>query len=229
MKYSKSEHEYFRNHKKENSIKGGKLKVNGKLEANDFSDKNHDYAIELSRLNSGNVKQRFKSKQNNNYAIELSRLDSRNVKSNQLYPIKIIKSASFIFKSEPYFFFGYNNRLKTYKYVCYNNLDPFTKESEPIICKQLVSYNNNSSEIVKLSHDDFLNIEIKDLVILCYYFLKIHKENPKFMKRLYKYLQEFVFGKVCSTRINNQMYRGMVNNITNHMFEKGHEIFNQHP
>ena len=36
MKYSKSDSAYFRKSKKENSIKGGKLKENGILENSDF-------------------------------------------------------------------------------------------------------------------------------------------------------------------------------------------------
>lgn len=40
MKYSKSDCAYFRNSKKENSIKGGKLKENGIFDRMDFIGKN---------------------------------------------------------------------------------------------------------------------------------------------------------------------------------------------
>ena len=56
MKYSKSDGAYFRKSKKENSIKGGKLKEDEKLENSDFVGKNGNNVV---------PKQEFKMKQKN--------------------------------------------------------------------------------------------------------------------------------------------------------------------
>jgi hypothetical protein len=45
MKYYKSDSAYFRKSKKENSIKGGKLIENGKLENRDFLGKNGNNVV----------------------------------------------------------------------------------------------------------------------------------------------------------------------------------------
>ena len=82
MKYSKSESAYFRKSKKENSIKGGKLRENGILEKNDFSGKNGNNVV---------PKQEFKMKQKNG-SFELRHFNQNRVDTpiNSENPIKIM-------------------------------------------------------------------------------------------------------------------------------------------
>jgi len=194
MKYSKSDSAYFRKSKKENSIKGGKLRENGKLENSDFSGKNGN--------NVGKYKQR-----------------------NVVKPIKIMKQK---ITDEPFFFFAYNPETETYHLVCYNN----SKAKHGIEFKKLVIHKNGSSEIVKLSHREFLDIDIEELIVLCYHFLKIRQKNHGFMNKLYKYLSTFVFEKVLGTRFppnsnNHKMHRNMVKEIEKMVMEEGHRMLNK--
>lgn len=220
MKYSKSDGAYFRKSKKENSIKGGKLRENGILENRDFSGKNGNNVV---------PKQKFKVEQNSNMGVELQNMNPNNVgkykPTNSVKPIKIMKQ---IFTDEPYIFFGYNPETDTYNLVCYNN----PKANHGIEFKKLVIHENDSSEIVTLSHTDFLDIGIEELIVLCYHFLKIRKQNHGFMDTLYKYLSDFVFQKVLRTRFppssnNHKMYKDMVEEIEKMVMEEGHRIFNQ--
>lgn len=76
-----------------------------------------------------------------------------------------------------------------------------------------------------------LKIYIKELIVLCYHFLKIRQKNHGFMNKLYEYLRLFVFDKVFGTRFNNlssgRMYKDMVEEIGKMVMEEGHIIFNQ--
>ena len=235
MKYSKSDCAYFRNSKKENSIKGGKLKENGILDSTDFHGKNGNNVV---------PKQKFKTEQNNNMGFELQHMNPNpnhigkymklnnldkskiNNATNSVKPIKIMIQK---LTGEPYIFFGYNPETDIYHNVVYNNsrLNP-DYITNPIKYKKL----NRSGNIVELSHQDFLNIGIEELIVLCYHFLIIRKKNHGFMERLYKYLKDFVFEKVLGTQFpnsnNHRMYRDMVKEITQMVLYKGHRILNQH-
>jgi hypothetical protein len=78
---------------------------------------------------------------------------------------------------------------------------------------------------------EFLNIDIKELIVLCYHFLKIRQKNHGFMNRLYEYLSTFVFQKVLGTRFSNsnnhRMYKDMVEEIGKMVMKEDHRIFNQ--
>jgi hypothetical protein len=221
MKYSKSESAYFRNSKKENSIKGGKLRENGKLENSDFSGKNENNVV---------PKQKFKVKKNSNMGFELQNMNPNNVgkykPTNSVKAIKIMKQQ---LTDEPFLFFGYNPKTEKYRYVCKNRK---FNTLNPIKCNKLVIHENESSEIVELSHADFLNIGIEELIVLCYHFLKIRQKNHGFMDTLYKYLSDFVFQKVLGTQFppnsnNHKMHRDMVKEIKKMVLEKGHRMFNK--
>jgi hypothetical protein len=219
MKYSKLDRAYFRNSKKENSIKGGKLKENGILEKSDFSGKNGNNVV---------PKQKFKVEQNN-MGFELQNMNSNKVgkykQINVVKPIKIMKQK---ITDEPFFFFAYNPKTEKYHLVCYNN----SKAKHGIEFKKLVIHENGPSEIVELSHTDFLDIGIQELIVLCYHFLKIRKQNHGFMDRLYKYLSDFVFKKVLGTRFpqnsnNHQIYRSMVGEIGQMVMNESRRMSNR--
>ena len=221
MKYSKSESAYFRNSKKVNSIKGGKLKENGKLENSDFSGKNGNNVV---------PKQKFKVKQNSNMGVELQNMNPNIVgkykPTNSVKPIKIMIQQ---LTDEPFLFFGYNPKTDKYNLVCYNNK---FNSINPIKCKKLVIHKNGSSKIVKLSHTDFLDIGIEELIVLCYHFLKIRKQNHGFMDTLYEYLSNFVFEKVLGTQFqqnsnNHKMYRDMVKEIGKMVMDKSSRMLNK--
>jgi len=242
MKYSKSERAYFRKSKKENSIKGGKLREDGKLENHDFLGKNGNNVVPKQKFkdflgkNGNNVvpKQKFKVEQNSNMGVELQNMNpnpnkvGRYKPTNSHKPIKIMKRR---LTDEPFLFFGYNPETETYDYVCYNNPDASNLHNDRIKCKKLVIHKNYSSKIVELSHMEFLNIDIKELIVLCYHFLKIRQKNHGFMNRLYEYLSTFVFQKVLGTQFlnsnNHRMYKDMVEEIGKMVMEEGHRIFNQ--
>ena len=211
MKYSKSDSAYFRKSKKENSIKGGKLKENGILENSDFFGKNGNNVV---------PKQKFKFGKNNNTEIKLQIM-----MPNSQNPIKIMKQK---ITDEPYIFFGYNPVTETYHLVCYNNK---FSSINPIKCKKLVIHKNGSSEIVKLSHTEFLNIGIEELIVLCYHFLKIRQKNHGFMNTLYQYLSDFIFKKVLGTRFSNsnnhRMYKDMVEEIGGMIMDESSRMLNK--
>jgi hypothetical protein len=188
MKYSKSERAYFINSKKENSIKGGKLRGNGILEVNDFS----------------------------NNVVQTQKIDIKQ--------IKVMKQR---FTDEPYIFFGYDAIIGKYQYVCYNNMNPFSKNTIPIKCKQLVLDGN----IFVLRDAEFSNIDIKELIVLYYNFLMIRQGNRRFMNRLFEYLDINVFIKVLETKLPNsnnyKMYKNMVRKIVEMRMFQVHRIFNE--
>jgi hypothetical protein len=223
MKYSKSERAYFRNSKKENSIKGGTLRINGKLEYTDFIGKNGNNVV---------PKQKFKVEENNNMGFELQNMNPNNVgkykPTNSRKPIKLMVQKG---TGKIFIFFGYSPETQTYHLVCYINPDASKINNNRIICKKLVIHENGSSEIVKLSHRDFLNIGIEELIILCYHFLKIRQKNNGFMNELFEYLSLFIFNKVLGTRFpnsnNHRMYKDMVEEIGEMIIDEGYIILNQ--
>ena len=223
MKYSKLESAYFRKSKKENSIKGGKLRENGKLENSDFSDKNGNNVV---------PKQNFNVEQNNNIGVELQNMNPNKVgkykPTNSHKPIKLMVQKG---TGKIFIFFGYNPETKTYHLVCYINPDASNLDNNRIKCKKLIISSNGSRKIVELSHSDFLNIGIEELIVLCYHFLKIRQKNHGFMNELFEYLSLFVFDKVLGTRFpnsnNHRMYNDMVKEIRKMVMKEGHRIFNQ--
>ena len=201
MKYSKSDSVYFRKSKKENSIKGGKLKEDGNLENNDFFSKNRNNVV---------PNQNFKVQQKNG-SFELKNMNPNNIDT----PIKIMIQKN---TQQPFIFFAYNPETKTYHLVCYINPDASNLHNNLIICKNLVIHENGSSEIVRLSHIDFLNIGTEELIVLCYNFLKIREKNHGFMNELFEYLKMFVFDYVLLNTQNNNLnsdtsYHNMVKEI----------------
>jgi hypothetical protein len=227
MKYSKSERAYFRNSKKENSIKGGTLREDGKLEDTDFSGKN------VKNVNNVVPKQKFKIEQNNNIGVELQNMNPNNVgkykPTNSHKPIKLmIQKAT----GKTFIFFGYNPETETYHLVCYINPNASNLHNNLIKCKKLKISSNGSRKIVELSHADFLNIGIEELIVLCYHFLLIRQKNHGFMNELFEYLRIFVFKTVLETKFpnsnNDRMYKDMVEEIKIMLKEEGMNIFNQH-
>jgi len=223
MKYSKSERAYFRNSKKENSIKGGTLREDGKLEDTDFSGKNGNNVVS---------KQNFNIEQNNNIGVELQNMNPNHVgkykPTNSHKPIKLMIQKG---TGKTFIFFGYNPETETYHLVCYINPDASNLHNDLIKCKKLVIHKNGSKKIVELSHADFLNIGIEELIVLCYHFLLIRQKNHGFMNELFEYLSLFVFKKVLGTLFynsnNHRMYKDMVEEIGKMVMKEGHRIFNQ--
>ena len=204
MRYSKSDSEYFRNKK------GGGLEKNGKLNKNNFTNKNYvvpnqNISFELETMNNIN--------KNNK---QTSSIEKRNLRNNDsIKKIKIMRNKGFLGFNEPYIFFGYNPETRKYKYVCYNTPTfALSIVSDPIICMKL-----HDNKIVKLTHEEFTKIDIEELIVLCYEFLKIRQKNHGFMDTLFRYLSMFVFEKVINTKFHNsnnhnsnhhKMYRHMV-------------------
>jgi hypothetical protein len=183
MKYSKSDGAYFRKSKKENSIKGGKLRGNGILEVDDFS---------------------------NNVVLTQKVVIS---------PIKVMKQR---LTNEPYIFFGYNIGTKKYQYVCYNR-NFFSKI--PVFRK----LKDNGEISDEFTYNDVLMIDIKELIDLCYHFLKIRQENPRFMNRLFEYLKLNIFTKVLEYKSHNSTnrYKQIVEEITRMTMSENSRILNQ--
>jgi hypothetical protein len=213
MKYSKSDGAYFKNSKKVISIKGGKLKENGKLDATDFFDRNGNNVVPKQRFKNiefelQNMKSNYVSKNGNNVVQKQTFPDQNNMNLNNVSkyekPIKILIQK---LTKEPFIFFGYNPETKTYQYVCYNNM------------VGSINYNKlNGDKIVKLNHEQFINIGIEDLIVLCYHLLKIRQKKRGFMSTLCDYLRMFVFEKVINTNFHNnshnhKIYTDMVKEI----------------
>ena len=210
MKYSKSDSAYFSNSKKVNSIKGGKLREDGILENSDFSNKNRNNVVRppIHKFKTGI----------NNTSFELKNMNEMTVEK----PIKLMVQKG---TGETFIFFGYNPETETYHLVCYNNPDASNLHNNLIKCERLEISSNGSRKIVKLSHADFLNIGIEELIILCYHFLLIRKENHGFMNRLFEYLDMFVFEKVVRDLSSNS--NDMVEQIKMMLKEEGINRFNQ--
>ena len=218
MKYSKSDGAYFRKSKKENSIKGGKLKEDEKLENSDFVGKNGNNVV---------PKQEFKMKQKNG-SFELRNLNQNRVDMpiNRENPIKIMIQKK---TQRPFVFFAYNTDTNTYDFVCYINPNASNLNNNLIICKKLVIHQNSSSEIADVPHMQFLNIDIEVLIVLYYNLLKIREKHPEFMNKLFEYLQMFVFGceslNIQNNTYLNNTYRSMVVEINKMLRDE--EIYKQ--
>jgi hypothetical protein len=214
MKYSKSDGAYFKNSKKVISIKGGKLKENLKLDATDFVGRNGNSVVPKQRFKNieierQNMNSNYVSKNGNTVVQKQTFPDQNNMNLNNVSkyekPIKILIQK---YTREPYIFFGYNPETKTYRYVCNNNS----------IFGSIKHRKLDDDKIVELSHDEFINIGIKDLIVLCYHLLKIRQKKRRFMSTLCDYLRMFVFEKVIGTNFHNnsynhKMYRHMVEEI----------------
>ena len=186
MRYSKSYSEYFRNKK------GGGLETNGKLNAANFS--MNTKPVELEEMNSSNNTSKIK-------------------------PIKIMvkkKSKGFfgkLFSDEHYIFFGYNPETRIYEYVCYVNPD-FAgyklNSGSPIICKQ-----KDDERIVDLTHEQFLNINIKELSILIYNLLIIPRNSLSLDQTFFRYLLDFVLPHILKKykSVNNENLHDIVGKI----------------
>lgn len=203
MKYSKSESAYFRSSKKENPVKGGKLKEDGRLDTKNFN---------KNTINNPPVPiQHFKTKRksNHNFEVELSEMNSSSL-NNSVKPIKIIRQKR---TNEPYIFFGYNDKTGKYRYVLHNKTGIFTSKY-PIKCNKL----EDNGDIVELTHEQFLEIEIDQLIILFYHLLLIRKSNHKFMDKLFNYLNDYVIKRILQNPRPN-IYSKYVSKISNMWFE----------
>jgi hypothetical protein len=188
MRYSKSYSEYFRNKK------GGGLETNGTLNASNFN--RNAKLVELEETNSSNNTSKIK-------------------------PIKImVKKKSKIkgffgklFSDEHYIFFGYNPETRIYEYVCYVNPD-FAgyklNSGSPIICKQ-----KDDERIVDLTHEQFLNINIKELSILIYNLLIIPRNSLSLDQTFFRYLLDFVLPHILKKykSVNNENLHDIVGKI----------------
>jgi hypothetical protein len=130
----------------------------------------------------------------------------------------MVKKKSFFKKfssDEHYIFFGYNPENDTYKYVCYVNQefsDHNPNSGSPITCEQ----RQDNGRIVKLTHDEFLNINIKELSILVYHLALIYKENPNLIdKAFHRYISMFILPKIIEIykSINNKNLSDIVDKI----------------
>lgn len=189
MKYSKLD----------SNKKGGKLEENGILSEENFG---------------RNIK-----------PVELKEMNSQSNNKTKIKPIKImVKKKSFFKKlfssDEHYIFFGYDPDKydpdkDTYKYVCYVNQnfsDSNPNSGSPITCEK----RNDDGEIVKLTHAEFLDINIKELSILVYHLILRYKENPKFIdKKFHEYISMFILPKILekSKTVNNKNLSDIVNEI----------------
>lgn len=131
----------------------------------------------------------------------------------------MVKKKSFFKKfssDEHYIFFGYNpENDNTYEYVCYVNQefsDHNPNSGSPITCEQ----RQDNGRIVKLTHDEFLNINIKELSILVYHLALIYKENPNLIdKAFHRYISMFILPKIIEIykSINNKNLSDIVDKI----------------
>jgi hypothetical protein len=189
MKYSKSNSEYFRNKK------GGGLETNGKLNSSNFN--RNAKLVELEETNSSNNTSKIK-------------------------PIKImVKKKSKIkgffgklFSDEHYIFFGYNPETRIYEYVCYVNPDFAGYKLNaglPIICKK----REDNGTIIDVTHEQFLNINIKELSILIYNLLIIPRNSLSLDQTFFRYLLDFVLPDILKKykRANNENLHDIVGKI----------------
>ena len=168
--------------------KGGKLEENGKLSVQNFN--RNTKSIKIEEVNSSN---------------------------NKIKPIKIIvvkKSLLKLRRSDNYIFFGYNPETGIYEYVCYVNQDFSDSKSNsgsPITCEK----RNDDGTIVKLNHEQFLNIDIRELSILLYNLLLIDNKNKNLIdKKFFMYLLDYgPFKKILDHEIHNKNHMDIVNKI----------------
>ena len=190
MKYSKSVSEYFRNKK------GGGLETNGTLNATNFSRNNKN------RLKEINIRK-------NASTLELPEMNTNG--KYKINPIKIMVKKNLLSANEHYIFFGLNRSTGIYEYVCYVN-PKFSNGGSPIICKKRIDDGN----IVELTNEQFLNINIRELSILIYNLLIKHQQNTKLLDTNFlQYLLDYVFPKILekSSHINNKNLNDIVGKI----------------
>lgn len=203
MKYSKSNYEYFRNKK------GGGLETNGILNGRNF-------------IRETNKSKEFFSLKNTN-AFELPEMNSSG--KYKIKPIKImvkkklevIKTLNFLRLSddEHYIFFGFDPKTGIYEYVWYVNPD-FAgyklNAGSPIICKK----RKEDGTIVELRHEDFLNINIKELSFLFYQLILIYQKNEIKLNEIFrKYLEDYVLPHILKKykTVNNKILHDIVGKI----------------
>lgn len=195
MRYSKSGSEYFRNKK------GGGLETNGTLNAANFSNKENSRGL---------------SRKTTKHA-EFQEMNSFNIK---IKPIKIMvkKKSGFksffskLFDDEQYIFFGLNPKTGIYEYVIYVNQDfsQLSTTGSPIICKK----RKDDGTIANVTHDEFLDINIKELSILVYHLLLICKKNKDYIDKIFfRYLSQFVIPRILNTEIHNNNFQDIVGKI----------------
>ena len=92
--------------------------------------------------------------------------------------------------NEPYIFFGYNPSTRTYRYVCYNNPNIFSKT--PVIFKSL---DDNSNPVKKLSFN-----EIKSI-------------SPDILLELFNFLNKKTFNRKNGTQYMNKLQTFLLRNI----------------
>ena len=114
--------------------------------------------------------------------------------------------------NEHYIFFGLNRSTGIYEYVCYVNPKFSSNGGSPIICEKRM----DDGSIVKLTNDEFLNINIRELSILIYNLLLINQQNNKLLhQNFFQYLLDYVFPKILekSSHINNKNLNDIVGKI----------------
>jgi hypothetical protein len=172
MKYSKSDSEYFRNKK------GGGLETNGTLNASNFSRNQNN------RLKEINIRK-------NENTHELPEMNSSG--KYKINPIKIMVKKKSFGANEHYIFFGLNRETGIYEYVIYLNPDFSRSGGSPIICKK----RNDDGTIVELSHEQFLDINIRELSILIYNLLLKNQQNRKLLhENFFRYLLDHVLPNI---------------------------------
>jgi len=190
MKYSKSNSEYFKNKK------GGGLEKNGKLNSSNFSRNNKNRLKEINIRKNANTLELPEMNTNGKYKIN---------------PIKIMVKKNLLSANEHYIFFGLNRETGIYEYVIYLNPN-FSSSGSPIICKKRM----DDGSIVELTHDEFLNINIRELSILIYKLLLINQQNNKLLhQNFFKYLLDHVLPKIFEKykSVNNHNLRDIVGKI----------------
>lgn len=92
---------------------------------------------------------------------KVRKMNTSRSNTNQIIFSKEIRKAGL--RDEPNVFFGYDPRIKKYRYVCYNNLNPFSKTR--VIFKKF-----DNGNIVKLSSDEIEQIDKINLLLLFCFF-----------------------------------------------------------
>jgi len=110
-------------------------------------------------------------------------------------------------------FFGLNRETGIYEYVIYLNPD-FSRSGggSPIMCKK----RNDDGTIVELSHEQFLDINIRELSILIYNLLIKHQQNKKLLhENFFIYLLNFVLPLILEKykKVNNENLHNIVGKI----------------
>jgi hypothetical protein len=105
-----------------------------------------------------------------------------------------------------------NRETGIYEYVIYLNPKFASNGGSPIMCKK----RNDDGSIVELTHDEVLNINIRELSILIYNLLLINQQNNKLLHQyFFKYLLDHVLPKIFEKykSVNNHNLRDIVGKI----------------